>query len=238
MYCQGMLIRKELWRHVRRCSCKPENEDLDKEPGRRKVLGLTVTHESVFCQKISSGVWKLLVAMKQDEIASAVRNDLSIIQFAQSLYNKHGQDLTKYEYMGQKLREVGRLLLCQRNNFSVHNQEEAVKLITSTVVQAVKSVSGFDEEKHSYATPSLALKLGQTLKKISDTIHCRELMAEDEELIRSTDTFKKLYTSKWSEFVSHSALNTLSDSIYNKPSTLPFTEDVQILHRYLLQKQP
>lgn len=30
MYCQGMLIRKELWRHVRRCSCKPENEDLDK----------------------------------------------------------------------------------------------------------------------------------------------------------------------------------------------------------------
>ncbi|XP_028428579.1 uncharacterized protein LOC114552135, partial [Perca flavescens] len=58
-------------------------------------------------------------------------------------------------------------------------------------------------------------------------------MAEDEELIRYTDTFKKLYTSRWSELVSHSALNTLSDAKYNKPSTLPFTEDVQILHQYL-----
>lgn len=28
-------------------------------------------------------------------------------------------------------------------------------------------------------------------------------------------------------------MNTLSDAKYNKPSTLPFTEDVQILHRYL-----
>ncbi|XP_044059312.1 uncharacterized protein LOC122879369 [Siniperca chuatsi] len=58
-------------------------------------------------------------------------------------------------------------------------------------------------------------------------------MAEDEELIRSTEIFKKLHTSKWPELVSHRALNTLSDAKYNKPSTLPFTEDVQILHRYL-----
>ena len=38
MYCQGMCIRKEFWRHVRRFPCKPEY--LDKEPGRTKVLGL------------------------------------------------------------------------------------------------------------------------------------------------------------------------------------------------------
>lgn len=89
MYCQGMYIRKELWRHVRRCPCKPEEEDLDKEPGRTKVLGLAVAQESASCHQISSGVFKLLSAMKQDEVASAVRNDLSIIQFAQSLYNRH-----------------------------------------------------------------------------------------------------------------------------------------------------
>lgn len=65
--------------------------------------------------------------MKQDEVASVVRNDLSIIQFAQSLYNKHGQDPTKYQYMRQKLREIGRLLLCLRTDFSVHNLEEAIK---------------------------------------------------------------------------------------------------------------
>ncbi|XP_059184663.1 uncharacterized protein LOC131967738 isoform X2 [Centropristis striata] len=234
MYCQGMYLRKELWRLARRCPCKPEDGDLEKEPGRTKVLGLAVAQESASCHQISAGVWKLLSAMKQDEVASAVRNDLSIIQFAQSLYNRHGQDPTKYEYMRQKLREVGRLLLCLRTDFSVHNLEEAVKPANfQRVVQAVKKVSGFDEEKHSYGTPSLALKLGHTLHKVCDIIHCRALMAEHEELIKSTDTFKKLYSSKWSEMVSHSALNTLSDAKYNKPSTLPFTEDVRILHQYL-----
>ncbi|XDV36910.1 hypothetical protein PO909_006624 [Leuciscus waleckii] len=234
MYCQGMYIRKELWRHVRRCPFKPENEDLGDTPGRTKVLGLAATLESTFCQQISSGVWKLLSVMKQDEVASVVRNYFSIIQFAQSLYNKHGQDPTKYEYIRQKLREVGRLLLCLRTEFSVHNLEDAVKPANfQRVVQAVKKVSGFDEQKHSYQKPSLALKLGHTLKKIADIIHCRALMAEDEELIRHTDIFKKLYTSRWSELVSHSALKTLSDAKYNKPSTLPFTEDVQILHQYL-----
>lgn len=129
---------------------------------------------------------------------------------------------------------MGRLLLCLRTEFSIYNLEEAVKPANfQRVVRAVKKVSGFDEEKHSFLTPSLALKLGHSLQKISDIIHCRALMAEDEDLIRSTDIFKKLYTSKWSELVSHRALNTLSDAKYNKPSTLPFTEDVQILHRYL-----
>lgn len=234
MHCQGMYLRKDLWRHVRRCSCKPEDEDKDKEPGRTKVLGLAAAVESISCHQISKGVWKLLSAMKQDEVSSVVRNDFSIIQFAQSLYNRHGQDPTKNEYMRQKLREVGRLLLCLRMDFSVHNLEEAIKPANfQRVVQAVKKVSGFDEEKNSYQTPSLALKLGNTLHKICDIIHCKALMAEDEDLSKSTDTFKKLYSSKWSELVSHKALNTLSDAKYNKPSTLPFTEDVQILHRYL-----
>ncbi|XP_034056095.1 uncharacterized protein LOC117535690 isoform X1 [Gymnodraco acuticeps] len=233
MHCKGLYIRKDLWRHVRRCPCKPETKEEEK-PARTKVLGLASAQESVFSQQISSGVWKLLNAMRQDDVASVVRNDFSIIQFAQSLYNKHGQDPTKHEYIRQKLREVGRLLLCLQTEFSVYNLEEAVKPANfQRVVQAVKKVSGFDDKHHTYSTPSLALKLGHTLLKINDIIHCRALMAEDDELIKSTKMFEKLYTSKSSEFVSHGALNTLSGAKYNKPSTLPFTEDVQILHRHL-----
>jgi len=101
------------------------------------------------------------------------------------------------------------------------------------VIQAVKKVSGFDEERHYYQTPSLALKLGHSLQKINDIVHCRALMAEDSELIKSTQTFKTLYTTKWSELVSHTALTTLNERHFNKPSTLPFTEDVQLLHKHL-----
>uniref|UniRef100_A0AAV2JNT2 Uncharacterized protein n=1 Tax=Knipowitschia caucasica TaxID=637954 RepID=A0AAV2JNT2_KNICA len=192
------------------------------------------TQEAVFSQHFSSGMWKILSSIKVDEIGLTLRNDLSIVHFAQSLYNRHGQDPTKHEYMRQKLREVGRLLVCLRHDFSIHSLEEAIKPCNfQNVVQAVQKVAGFDEEKLSYRTPSLALKLGHTLNKICNIIQCRALMAEDDRLVKSAETFSKLYTSKWCELVSHSALNTLSTLKYNKPSTLPFTEDVRTLHQYL-----
>lgn len=65
-----------------------------KEPGRTRVLGVAAALGAVSSHQISSGVWKLLTAMKQDDVASVVQNDLSIIQFAQSLYKRHGQDPT------------------------------------------------------------------------------------------------------------------------------------------------
>ncbi|KAL7846086.1 hypothetical protein AOLI_G00242780 [Acnodon oligacanthus] len=104
---------------------------------------------------------------------------------------------------------------------------------THEVIEAVKKVSGYDEEKNCYQTPSLALKLGHTLQKVCEIIHCRALMAEDEEFIKSTETFKKLYTTKWSEMISHTALSPLNEAKFNKPSTLPFTHDVQLLHKHL-----
>ncbi|XP_076829569.1 uncharacterized protein LOC143485412 isoform X2 [Brachyhypopomus gauderio] len=232
MYCKGMFLRKDLWRHVRRCSSKPGL--LNEQQGRTKVLGLAALAESTFSQQISQGVWKLLSAMKQDDVGSVVRNDFCILQLAQSFFNKHGNDPTKHEYVRQKLREIGRFLMALRSESSIHSLEEAVKPANfSKVIQAVRKVSGYDEEKNCYHTPSLALKLGHTLQKICEIVQCRALMAEDEDLVKSTEMFKRLYTTKWSELISHQALSTLNEAKFNKPSTLPFTHDVQLLHKHL-----
>ncbi|KPP58898.1 hypothetical protein Z043_123236 [Scleropages formosus] len=100
---QRMFVRKDLWRHVRRCPSKPEAAS--KEGGRTRVLGLATVAESAFSQQISQGVWKLL--------------------------------------------------------------------------QLFKRVSAYNEERHCYQSPSLALKLGHSLKKVCEIIHCRALMSED-----------------------------------------------------------
>lgn len=234
VHCMGLYVRKELWRHVRRCPCRPHGEGSEEPTGRTRVLTMATAQQTVFSQHFSSGMWKILSSMKMDETGLAVKNDLSIVHFAQSLYNRHGQDPTKHEYVRQKLREVGRLLVCLRSDFSIHSMEEAIKPSNfEMVVKAVHKVAGFDEEKLSYRKPSLALKLGHTLNKMCNIIHCRALMTEDDSLVKSAETFSKLYTSKWCELVSHSALNTLSCVKYNKPATLPFTEDVRTLHLYL-----
>ena len=38
-----------------------------------------------------------------------------------------------------------------------------------------KKVSGYNDEKHCYRTPRLALKLCHSLQKVSDILHCRAL---------------------------------------------------------------
>ncbi|KAM9707776.1 uncharacterized protein ACNS7B_000282 isoform 5-T5 [Menidia menidia] len=231
MFCQGLYLRKHLWRHAHKCVSKPGTTD---EKGPKRVLSLASMMGSALCQQISQGVWKLLTGMKDDEVSGAVRSDFYILQLAQSFFNKHGQDPSKHEYIRQKIREVGRLLIILRSEFSVYNIEDAVRPSNFHIlIQAVKRVSGFDEGSHSFKTPSLALKLGHSLNKISDLICCTSLVSGDEELRKSCQAFKKLYSSKWSELVSHTALTTLSDKRFNKPSTLPFTEDVQRLHQHL-----
>ncbi len=61
-------------------------------------------------------------------------------------------------------------------------------------------------------------------------------MAGDENLIKSSDAFQKLYRAKWSEYITHSALNTISDLKYNKPTKLPLTKDIMKLNKNLDEK--
>ncbi|XP_035991287.1 uncharacterized protein LOC105936613 [Fundulus heteroclitus] len=210
---------------------KPETTD---QKGPKRILSLASMVDSPLCQQISQGVWKLLTVMKDDEVSAAVISDFYILQLAQSFFNKHGQDPSKHEYISRKICEVGRLLLIQRKEFSIFNIEDAVRPSNFHIlIQGVKKVSGFHEDSHSYQTPSLALKLGHSLHKISDLICCPALVSGNDELRKSCQAFKLLYSSKWSELVSHAAKTTLRGTRFNKPSTLPFTEDVQRLHQHL-----
>ncbi|XP_052409540.1 uncharacterized protein LOC127955927 isoform X1 [Carassius gibelio] len=230
VYCKGLFVRKELWRHTRRCPSKM-SEATDKA----KVLDLADIAESIFSQPISLEVWKILGKMKNDDISSVVRNDFLILLLSQCLYNKHGGDPTKSEYIRQKARELGRLLLELRRKYSIYSFEDAVKPNNFyKVVEAVQDVAGYDENTHLYKTPSLPLKLGHSLNKIGDIILCRAIAIEDDVMTRAAEQFKRLCSSEWTGHVSHAALATLNK--FSKPSTIPFTQDVQLLHQYLEKK--
>ncbi|XP_042578512.1 uncharacterized protein LOC109065761 isoform X4 [Cyprinus carpio] len=232
VYCKGLFVRKELWRHTRRCPSK-----MSEATGKAKVLDLADIAESIFSQPISPDVWKILGKMKNDDISSVVRNDFLILQLSQCLYNKHGSDPTKSEYIRQKAREMGRLLLKLRRKYSIYSFEDAVKPNNFyKVVEAVKDVAGYDEKSHMYKTPSLALKLGHSLNKIGDIILCRAIAVEDDVMTKATEQFKRLCSSEWTGHVSNAALATLNKSKFSKPSTIPFTQDVQLLHQYLEKK--
>lgn len=229
LHCKGMFKRKEMWRHVARCLSRSKSDTT--RVGKTRVLSEIALSESPFSQKLPSGVWKMLITMKQDEIAFAVQNDFLLIQLAQYLSERYKNNPNKHDYIRQKLREMGRLLLALHEK-SIFSFTDAVKPKNFyKVVEAVKDIAGFDDKMQSYNKPSLALKLGHSLKKIGAIVLTE--VDDDKQMIKETKTFMKLCAKEWSELVSQTALASLSGRKVNKPSTIPFTCDMQVFHKYL-----
>ncbi|XP_077139179.1 uncharacterized protein LOC143804702 [Ranitomeya variabilis] len=223
--CQGLFARKYMWRHMKKCPLKKKSN----QPGKNRAQALCAFAQPV-PSGIESGFWKLLTKMMQDEIFTAIKNDSCIMQLGQQFYNKIGSDLDKHEYIRQKLREVGRLLLVAKKNTNASLLKVEDFIIPSNffhVVDAVKEVAGYDNDRHTFKVPSLALKLGHSLTKISSILECRGLMDGINVLVDNARNFRKIYETRWNELISFAALTTLMEAKWNAPQVLPFTEDIK-----------
>ncbi|KAK0140187.1 hypothetical protein N1851_022885 [Merluccius polli] len=232
IHCKGMFLRPELWRHMRRCNSKPEQQE---RQGRKRVLGLASAIQSACSSTVNNGVLKMLSRMHDDVIARVIRNDFCLLRYADTLFRKHGHDPSKHGYIRQNIRQLGRFLQTIRKRSSILTLEDAIQPGNfMEVIEAVKETAGFDKDNNCYKTPSLALKLGNSLLKVSDIIHCHALMAGDDDLIKSSKAFQKLYTAKWSEYtLTGHFISTISDMKYNKPARLPLTDDVTKFNKHL-----
>ncbi|KAJ0008509.1 hypothetical protein NQD34_015924, partial [Periophthalmus magnuspinnatus] len=139
-------------------------------------------------------LWKLINNMLQDDVFHAIKSDACIMEYGEHLYNKLGYDPSKHEYIRQKLRELGRLLLCSRKTTHLKTIKEHVQPANFMhVVQAVKEVAGYNSEKHSYSCPSLALKIGYSLQKVSLLVESRANVIGDENAAKEAQTFHRVY---------------------------------------------
>ncbi|XP_047460236.1 uncharacterized protein LOC125019481 [Mugil cephalus] len=214
-HCKGMFNRVDLWRHVPRCGQK-----MSATCGKTGVLNEVSLGSR--CPQKSSGVWQMLLSMRQDNVALVVQNDGLLMQLAQSLYEKHGNNPTKQEYSRQKLREMGRLLLTLHEKL-IFSSEDAMKLKNfSSVVDAVKKIACFDRENKSYRKPNLALRLGYSLKALGNIV----ISGADSsaKMVSDAKKFMVLCDEEWTE---------LSGQKAKGPATIPFTRDVQAFYRYL-----
>ncbi|KAL1250967.1 hypothetical protein QQF64_018763 [Cirrhinus molitorella] len=60
----------------------------------------------------------------------------------------------------------------------------------------------------------------------------KAIATEDDDMAKAAERFKRLCSSEWAEHVSNATL----ESKFNHPSTVQFTQDVQLLHQYLEDK--
>ncbi|XP_062414178.1 uncharacterized protein LOC134132797 [Pungitius pungitius] len=231
--CEALLKRKSLWRHMSRCKLAQKCKTT--KPGKSRIQSLCAYAQPV-PDDVNRKLWELVNSMHQDDITTIIRDQKSILRLGEHLYAKHGHDKTKHDYIRQKMREMGRLIWHARKAGKLRQMEDFyVPSNFNSVVKAVNDAAGFDEEKNIYKIPSLALKLGHSLKKIADILECEAKMSEgdNEVLLKNLERSRGLYEKKWDVCVSSRALQTLKEGKWNTPQLLPFTEDVKIMHIYL-----
>lgn len=229
--CEAYLKRRSLWRHMQRCHLSKKVEGM--KPGKTRVQALCSYTEPV-PESVNARFWKMVLEMHEDKITNVVRKEKIILKLGQHLFNKHGHDVTKHEYIRQKMRETGRLVLQGKETGKLKEVSDFfVPANFPHVIEAVHSVSGLNEETNTFKVPSLALKLGHNLKKLASIIECEAMMSGDKNALNNVQAFKQICDTKWSECVSSQALRNLSEAKWNSPQLLPFAEDVKKMHQYL-----
>lgn len=158
------------------CKFKPS---VPQKPGKTCVQALCA-----FAAPPPPGVklefWKLLNNMVQDEVYSVLKLDVCIMEYGEHLYNRLGYDVGKHEYIRQKLRQLGRLLICSRKNTSLKTIQEYIKPANFLQdVESVKHMAGYDSETHAYRCPSLPLQIRYNLTKISMLLESRANVQND-----------------------------------------------------------
>ncbi|XP_036449709.1 uncharacterized protein LOC118823944 isoform X2 [Colossoma macropomum] len=230
MYCKGLYMRKELWKHVRRCRSNP---DRDTPKGTKtKVLGLAAMAQCPHLQHLSEDVKKVLCGMHQDEVAQAVRNDEHVLRLAQDFFDKNSKAKERHVSVRQTIRCIGKFLIVLHKKSSIRNLAEAIKPLNfPKVIEAVKEIAEFNEETNCFVLPGLARRIGLILRKFCIMTAEKAFKVHDRRLIDLTAVFFKLFNDARSQFALGD--RKFVTPVFGNPPLLPFVQDVRVFHCYL-----
>ena len=105
------------------------------------------------------------------------------------------------------------------------------------LVTAVHQLCGYMEDDNAYKNPSLALKIGHTLKKCASTLRSIALIEGSTAIQEKCNDFKELLEAEWNANVSSAAHSTLEHKKWNKPHRLPLTEDLRRVTEHLIEER-
>ena len=232
VYCYGFLLKRELWKHVRKCPLAKEHKRGQRVVSRSNVL-LPISPEA------DGEVKKVLETMNDGKISLIARNDSLIIKLGAKMLKSSGvKDQNRFRNVSQRMRELARLLEKLRTADDSHRADLASFINPGNfdaVVQAVRDIAGYQPGTGAYEIPSLCLRIGHSLHKCAGILESEGLRNGDKVLVEESQNFERLYKKEWSTDISKQALDTLEQARWNKPRTLPLAEDIMKLNDHLHQ---
>ncbi|XP_051279773.1 uncharacterized protein LOC127376693 isoform X2 [Dicentrarchus labrax] len=232
LYCRGLYVKNALYRHMRLCPEKARNGN-ESKIGRPRIA-LRCVLETSDDLDVTDGFRSVLAQMTYNDVTRAVMDDKVILQFGELLYNQHGSDVRKHDYIRQNLRQMARLVLeAQKVTPLTKLEDFFLPSNFSHVVAAVNVLAGYNPETKSYSIPSLAIKLGYHLQKTCSIVEGNAVKSGDARLAEAARNFLSVYQKKWNKLISSGALTTLRKTKIKKEKKVPFAEDVKRLNFYM-----
>lgn len=232
-FCFGFFARNSMWKHRKNCAQFRHAKATGIAKNRRAHSAANLTLLPVSNGASAALKSNVLPHLNNDRISFVLKQDELIMTFGSHLYKKHGSKQTVY--IKQRLRELGRLLI------TVRDSNEDIRALSDciapqyfgVVVAGVKILCGYDEEQHAYKVPSLALKIGHSLKAVANILKGNGLKTGNSDLQKLAKDFRDLCELEWHTEVSGAALDTLQVRKYNKIDMLPLAADVKRMFEYM-----
>ena len=222
--CKGFFLRATLWRHKRIC-----------EPMGGGRVQAAARAAMPATRDMSAKLRKVLDSMCLDHVSLLSRTDESIIMFGETLCAKLGNECKDIQNIRNRMRELGRLLeVMRREDPELTLKDVLVPGRFSALCAGVRAVCGFDSETNTYGTPSLALKIGQSVKLCADQVLAQQIEGGQDTAL--TRQFIELYNLQWNRQVSRHAHVTLHEAKWNRAEAMPVAADIQLMHKYLDQE--
>lgn len=235
-HCFAFYRKTDLWRHERSCKARKADQKPAERTKRNRVHSAS-SHLLPMSEFLTGGCEEIIHIMHQDDISRHIRNDPLICKYGNALSVKYDHDKSQFAYIAQKMRELGRFVLC------VNELDKSVKFLHEVclpsrfelAVEGAKKLGGFDPSSSKFKTFSLVSKIGYSLKRAAEIAFGESRMTEDSDTESEVKKFIQLLDTKWSESFSRKALSLSLKQEVKKVeidySTV--TEDLIKLHRFI-----
>ena len=241
--CNLYMVRKQLWRHNRRCPAKTRNvKQVPPEVvrGRRSVVSVAKTLvEDEGCRgdnvefEFKS---KVLSHMHIDKVSRTVKHDSLIRKYGVRLFRRFGA--YRAAEISQKMRKLGRLLLIVNKNSKAWmslnkclqgKHFDAVLSATEKLCQPSSHPTG----RSTFRRPTVGLRMGEALVTCAGLKKREGIKRGDEVMKEEAAAFLSLHDSDWKDMISCRAHISLKLGKFDKHVPLPVTSDLVKLKEYL-----
>ncbi|CAH0549496.1 unnamed protein product [Brassicogethes aeneus] len=200
--CLGYYKRNNFWRHRRKCGSELPKRERHLSTAQLFLICSAGVHSDFYATlRLTNEVFPI---MRNDAISGRAMNDILVCCYAEELLKKHKGAHIKNS-VSNKMRELGRLLLCLEDMTGLQKLFDFLKpQFFSTFVDATKVISGYDPESGSFKTFSLPLHMGTSLKQVCDVATTMVMeksplfsCANHEETLNEIKSLEKLIKTSW-----------------------------------------